>query len=507
MQTSPRRTFDAATWTTLGGMGLVVVTCLSLLAVDLTREHRLWILGITALLTAAGVLLQNYRRNHAIALLEHAAAQMLSVGIPRSSSGVNPQARLDGPEIPGELAPLAAALAGLGQRIEVQLKDLAKKSRNLEVLIDAIDEPIIATDDHDRVLMCNRAAESMLESTGAGGGGGGGSLLGRGINELFTQENILQMHAQARAGQLRRDRVRVTTILGKRTMQVSAAPLPAAWGDGVFGVVLALRDVTELAQAVQVKTDFVANASHELRTPVAAIRGAAETLVTASDDPEMSERLRTMIVTHAARLEEMLRDLLDLSRLESPEMSVELGPVDMGELERTIRHLSEGLCVERHLTLSFELDPMILGGQLRSDRKLLTLILRNLVENATKFAHENTAVRVIGFVAETDDLANAIVRFEVIDQGVGIPLQHQERVFERYYQVDLARTGVASGVSSNAKRGTGLGLAIVKHAAKALHGRVGLVSEWGQGTTVWVEIPTSLDATALRDVDQSAKVT
>ena len=118
---------------------------------------------------------------------------------------------------------------------------------------------------------------------------------------------------------------------------------------------LTLRDVTELDQAVQVKTDFVANASHELRTPVAAIRSAAETLETAADDPQMSARLRTMIVSHAERLEEMLRDLLDLSRLESPDVPVAVEPVNLGEMERVLRHLSEHACTERKLELAFGL--------------------------------------------------------------------------------------------------------------------------------------------------------
>ena len=380
-----------------------------------------------------------------------------------------------------------------------QLKDVARKTRNLEALIDALDEPLLVTDHDEKVILCSRSAEAMLNLPSGG-------LIGRAIHEVFTNAEVLRMHEGAMAGDVRRGRVRIVTALGARVFQVSASPVPAAWGEGVFGAVLTLRDVTELDQAVQVKTDFVANASHELRTPVAAIRSAAETLETAADDPQMTARLRTMIVSHAERLEEMLRDLLDLSRLESPDVPVTIEPVDLGEMQRSLRHMSEQACAERKLELSFEVDDELAG--LRTDRKLLTLILRNLVENATKFAHDGTAVRVVGQLIEQDGRAgsanandlplaggpNAVVRFEVIDKGVGIPLAQQERVFERYYQVDVARTGTGSGGSSGAgwKRGTGLGLAIVKHAAKALSGRVGIISVWGQGTTVWVEFPCGL---------------
>jgi two-component system phosphate regulon sensor histidine kinase PhoR len=318
---------------------------------------------------------------------------------------------------------------------------------------------------------------------------------------VFTSAAILDMHAQAKAGSVLRGRIRMTTPMGLRAFQVSASPVPAAWGKGVFGAVLTLRDVTELDQAVQVKTDFVANASHELRTPVAAIRSAAETMTAAADDPAMMARLRGMIVSHADRLEEMLRDLLDLSRLESPDVPLTIEPINLGLLERSLRTLSEAASEERRLGLSFEIEPELEG--LRTDRKLLTLILRNLVENATKFAHEGTTVRVTGQLIEeretrAEDGAlsrRGVVRFEVIDKGVGIPLTQQERVFERYYQVDQARTGTGSAPTGGSwRRGTGLGLAIVKHAAKALGGRTGLSSVWGQGTTVFVEFPCGLAA-------------
>lgn len=392
-----------------------------------------------------------------------------------------------------EFAVLSAGVEDLARRLSQQVKETARKNRNLEALIDAMDEPVLATDSDDRVLLCNRSAEALL-------GSGAGGLIGRSFGDLFTQGEIVEMHAAAHAGETRRGKVRMTTALGVRAMQVSAAPVPVAWGQGIFGAVMVLRDVTELSQAVQVKTDFVANASHELRTPVAAIRGAAETLEEAmQDNPEMAQRLVRMITGHTHRLEGMLRDLLDLSRLESTEVPVKSESIDLGEIERAMRAQFEHACTPRGLTLRFDLDPALKG--LRTDPGLLGLVVRNFIENAVKFAHDNTAIHVrasiveeiIGNDAENSDesMTAAIVRIEVQDQGVGIPLQHQDRVFERYYQVDAARTG-ATGM----KRGTGLGLAIVKHAAKALGGRVGLHSVWGEGTRVWAEWPVQIEGGA-----------
>jgi two-component system phosphate regulon sensor histidine kinase PhoR len=417
-----------------------------------------------------------------------------------------------------EAAALGRAIQQLTERVEFEGKELAKKTRNLEALIAAVDEPLVATDNDQCVLLCNRSAEAILDAEP-------GELIGRPITRVFTHTELLAMHEAARAGEVRRGRVRLTTPLGKRVYQVSASPVPVAWGEGIFGAVMVLRDVTELDQAVQVKTDFVANASHELRTPVAAIRTAAETLGSAlRDDPSMAERVAKMIVNHAGRLEELLRDLLDLSRLESPDATLTIEPVNGHELERQLAAMFEPACRERRLTLSFEFEDELLG--MRTDRKLLTLILRNLIENATKFAFEGTEVRVAGTLIEAHLpsmreagppappadaaavppggalMSRGIVRFEVIDKGIGIPLGHQDRVFERFYQVDPARTGGGGGVSG--KRGTGLGLAIAKHAAKSLGGRVGLKSVWGQGTTAWAEVPVEFGPPEAADARQAS---
>ena len=252
----------------------------------------------------------------------------------------------------GEFARVYDALDELARRFEEQLKAVAKTGRNLSALIDAMDEPLIATDNQERVLLCNRSAEALLSP-----GGGEAGLIGRRIDEVFTQAELLEMHDLARGGETRRLRVRVTTAIGRRVLQVSALPVPAAWGDGVFGAVMILRDVTEVDQAVQVKADFVANASHELRTPVAAIRMAAETLKdVVREDPAMAERTAGMILTHALRLEDLLRDLLDLSRLESPDVPLSVSEVDLTAMAAALSQQFDGLLRERRLALTFEFD-------------------------------------------------------------------------------------------------------------------------------------------------------
>lgn len=375
------------------------------------------------------------------------------------------------------------SLAELGARVRGQINESAKASRNLMALIDGLDMPVIATGNDESVLLCNRAAEDLV-------GLASGAMKGRRLRELFTRRELLELHDAARGGETRRGELRLNTPAGPRTFQVSATPLPAAWGEGVFGAILVLRDVTELAQAMAVKTDFVASASHELRTPVAALRAALETLRDGADeDPAMRGRLLAMCERHAARLEEMTGDLLDLSRLESPEAPVTLEAVDVAEITGTVIESIErtGVLGTRRLTVRAHVDE-VLGpkGAVTSDRRLLDLILRNLLENATKFAYEGTTIEVrwrAARIGASEEPAGGTLRLEVQDRGPGIPLEQQERVFERFYQVDPARTGFS------AARGSGLGLAIVKHAARVLGGEVGLTSVWGEGTTVWAEVP------------------
>ncbi len=422
------------------------------------------------------------------------AAKLAALARPESGGPTRATMDLD------PLGDLGPAIDSLRDQLSAQLKELAKKTRNLESLMDALGEPLIVTDDEDKVLMCNRPTEVML-------GAPPGGLGRRSVREIFTRAEVLGLHAAARQGRSTTGQVLLTTASGSRVYQISAAPLPPAWGEGVFGVVLVLRDVTTLANAARTRTDFVASASHELRTPVAAIQAAAETLGDGgADDPAMRTRLLAMIASHCQRLERLTRNLIELSRLESPEMPANLAPVDWNDLAASLEEAFADTLGARQQTLAFEIDEALTSGsgEWKSDRALLELVLRNLIDNAAKFGREREPIRVramlkdavgtrsggggsggAGGMGDAQGQRQASLRLEVIDTGIGIPLEHQPRVFERFYQVDQSRTAGPSGT----RRGTGLGLSLVKHAALALGGQVGLESVWQRGTTVWVEVP------------------
>jgi signal transduction histidine kinase len=238
-------------------------------------------------------------------------------------------------------------------------------------------------------------------------------------------------------------------------------------------VVLVLRDITETRRLDQVRRDFVANASHELKTPAASIQAAAETIRTAAgEDPSVIPRFAAQLEREAARLSRIVSDLLDLSRLESGsalDESVALDAIVRDEGERF-----EEPAAEARVGLSVRADGI---PRVRGSSRDLALLVRNLVDNAIRYTRPGGHVDVD---LTTDD---GEVVLAIVDTGLGIPSRDLPRIFERFYRVDRAR--------SRETGGTGLGLSIVKHVAENHGGRVEVTSELGQGTRFEVRLPAS----------------
>jgi two-component system, OmpR family, phosphate regulon sensor histidine kinase PhoR len=364
-----------------------------------------------------------------------------------------------GSATPGEVT---AALARTESRWSTSHREDQGSLAFARGALAAIAEPILVASGTGRVVLANPAMEELA-------GVRAGGAAGREIEDLLPASGLARVFEDALGGEGQSEQIVVRRGDGVRTWEVAAR----AGGDGKT-VVMSFRDVTEASRVLKVRTDFVANASHELRTPIAAIRMALETLGSLEDgEGELRDRLLSMVGGQVSRLEELARDLLDLSRLES-EAEVRRERVLTADLSGALRPRFEGVCSARKLTLEFDFAPEL--ESLATDRRLLELILGNLIDNATKFAFEGTSVRVVGRPA-----GGGAVRLEVIDRGVGIPLEQQPRIFERFYQVDPSRSGE--------RRGSGLGLAIVRHAVKRLGGTISLKSVWQQGTTMIVDLP------------------
>ena len=252
-----------------------------------------------------------------------------------------------------------------------------------------------------------------------------------------------------------------------RTLRGFAAPTE----DG--SLVLVIRDVTETRRSEQVRRDFVANASHELKTPAASIQAAAETIRTAAvEDPSVIPHFASQLEREAARLSRIVSDLLDLSRLESGsvlEETVALEAIVRDEGERY-----EEQAAEAGVGLSIDAEAV---PRVRGSARDLALLVRNLVDNAIRYTGPGGKVHV---ELTSDD---GEVDLAIVDTGLGIPSRDLPRIFERFYRVDRAR--------SRETGGTGLGLSIVKHVAENHGGRVVVTSELGQGTRFEVRLPAS----------------
>jgi two-component system sensor histidine kinase SenX3 len=238
----------------------------------------------------------------------------------------------------------------------------------------------------------------------------------------------------------------------------------------VGGAMATVEDVTQRVLTDTVRTDFVANLSHELKTPVGGIAALGDAMVDETD-PAVVKRLAESIVTEAYRLSAIVDDLLDLSRIESG-ATMNWAPINIAEVITEVVARSRNLAQRHQVDLVIEDNPPV---YVYGDRIQLVSAFMNLVENGIKYSESNSSLRIHSKVIDSD------VRISVIDQGIGIATKDHERVFERFYRVDRAR--------SRATGGTGLGLSIVRHVVTNHGGRIELVSEEGMGSAFTVILP------------------
>ncbi len=294
------------------------------------------------------------------------------------------------------------------------------------------------------------------------------SLLGTAPKDrLFVELARDPALAEAMARALSGNATSLELDLRHRLVAMTLAPLPGA------GAVVSARDVTEVRRIEAARRDFVSNASHELRTPVSAIAGAAETLLSgALSDTVTAQGFVEMIARHAERLARLTGDLLDLSRLESGAANLERESLDAAALARSVLELVRHRAESGGVALAIEAPAVV---EVSADRRRLEQVLVNLLDNAIKYTPSNGRVNVR--VIRSGERG---ARVEVADTGHGIEPHQLERIFERFYRVDSGRSRDAGG--------TGLGLALVKHLVQAHGGEVGAASS-SAGSTFWFTVP------------------
>ena len=337
--------------------------------------------------------------------------------------------------------------------------------RRQDAIFNSMIEAVIVVDPGGRIVSLNRAARTMLNAQG--------DVLGQSVIEAFRRHEISDVVQQvARQKQVLDVEVCLAGI-EPRYLRVNAVSLSG--GDGVYdGAVLVFHEVTRLKQLENTRQEFVANVSHELRTPLSLIKGYVETLLDgAKDNPEVQTKFLHVIEKHADRLAYLIEDLLLLSKLDSGQVVLNLQTTEMrSEIQHVLDDL-QSKAAERRVTLVNEFPADI---EAPADADRLQQVLFNLIDNAIKYGRTEGSVVVGG-----SRLADGRVETWVRDDGPGIPPDARERVFERFYRVDKAR--------SREQGGTGLGLSIVKHIVQAHGGDVRVDGELGKGTTFFFTLP------------------
>lgn len=339
-------------------------------------------------------------------------------------------------------------------------------------ILDALPDPILLLDSARTIVSANRAALGLL---GVGIEGSNLAMALRHPEVLGAADKILARTEEAVSGEI--------TLPGQvqRVFQLQVSALPEKVAGGLGAIVL-LHDVTATKAAAQMRADFVANVSHELRSPLASLLGFIETLRgPAHDDEEARDRFLQIMEGEAGRMTRLIGDLLALSKVEADEHVLPQGEVNLHDLVHGIADALSVRANERGVAIEIDAESGLLPVIGDSDE--LNTVFQNLLDNAISYGQENTTVLVtIRTVDRIPDQGGVGVSIAVHNEGEGISAEHLPRLTERFYRVDKGR--------SRSMGGTGLGLAIVKHMVNHHRGRLTVDSLPGQGVTFTVYLPT-----------------
>lgn len=357
-----------------------------------------------------------------------------------------------------EAGNLEAAVTQMQRAVEsrVRAEDAqAADRRRLFEALQVLEEGVVVADDSGHLVFANPAARRFLG--------------GRRIHAVV--DNKIRELLRAAADE-QRDAIDEMELLGPPRQSLEFTVHHVDDGRRSIGAVLFIRDRTETRQVDVVRRDFVNNISHELKTPVGALGVLAETLAETLDEPDIATRLAGRLIGESTRLMRIIDDLLALARLEAEDGPVREALVVQFLVADAVERVRSGLVdTDTDFDVDVAHDIEVVG-----DRRQLTSALYNLIENAVKYSNPGLPVRVVA-----ENVGNDRVRISVVDQGSGIPASERERIFERFYRLDRAR--------SRASGGTGLGLAIVRHVVANHGGEIDVASEEGLGSVFSIVLP------------------
>ena len=365
-----------------------------------------------------------------------------------------------------ELADLAQTLNKMARQLSERIATVTSQRNELETILSSMVEGVLAVDDKGLIVSINKAAASLLDIEAAWANG-------RDIEEIIRNFEIQKFIQQALKSEQQIETEVVLKTDVDRVFQLRGTGLADEQGTRT-GAVIVLNDMTKLRRLEDIRRDFVANVSHELKTPITSIKGFVETLLEgAMKRPEEAERFLTIIAKHSDRLNAIIEDLLSLARLEEDDKgrNIILEKAELKPILDAAIELSSAKAAEKQITINLLYEKI----KAPINAALLEQAVVNLIDNAIKYSEADSKIYVIGEMK--DNKATIAVQ----DYGCGIEEKHLSRIFERFYVVDKAR--------SRKFGGTGLGLAIVKHITKLHNGSVTVASSPGKGSTFTIHLP------------------
>jgi len=370
----------------------------------------------------------------------------------------------------GELGELGKNISNMAQELDNRLKQREREKTVIEAILNNMTDGLILTDTQGRIVLSNAAIKKFFNIDS--------SIEGKTLIEVFRKAELIEVIEGVVKGKEKISHEVEVTYPKELYIMVNASPFYSFdQSREISGVIVTIHDITRLKKLEDIRKDFVANVSHEIRTPIAAIKGFSETLLEgALDDKENAHRFLETIRNHSERLNSLVSDLLTLSRIELGDIEIDKKDVDIENVVDTVFATLRKKADKKGLYLKKEISPGM--QEIRADRDRLIQILLNLVDNGIKFTEEGgITIKVqsskFKFQSEEEKYFKEIL---VEDTGIGIPQKHLPRLGERFYRVDHAR--------SRDLGGTGLGLAIVKHLVKAHGWEMEIESTEDKGSTV-----------------------
>ncbi|MBN1592717.1 MAG: HAMP domain-containing protein [Candidatus Coatesbacteria bacterium] len=365
-----------------------------------------------------------------------------------------------------EIGMLCKVFNEMANNLELSIQELAAERNEREAILRSMKEGIVTIHNAGKVLVANEAFKELI-------GAEGQDIKGRPLIETVREVSLIQFVNEANSTMEPTEKEVAIHNGQNRLLSLHAVPFIGSDGERI-GTLIVTRDVTRIRRLEEVRRSFVANVSHELKTPITLIKGYIETLLDgAMKDSKRLPEFLNKVVEHTNRMNSIIDDLLQLAALEAGQDEIKKTTIDLASAAKSVKTSFSDIAAGKGIAIQFK------GPEdhiyIRANESLLEHAIANLIDNAVKYTNKGGSVdievRVNGATALLD----------VRDDGIGIERRHQDRIFERFYRVDEAR--------SRRLGGTGLGLSIVKHIVSSLGGRVSFVSQPGEGSTFTIELP------------------